>query len=522
MLIPGCTTPQCAFLLYPEEYTSQARRTEALSIHLGKYKSGVLLVLLAVGALLVHGYHPYVEDAEIYLPGIEHILKPSLFPTGQEFFRLHAGMTLFPNLVAYSLRITHVNFEVGLLVWQFASVFLLLLSCWKLSGLLFGNKRAQWGSACLIAALLTTPVAGTALYIMDQYLNPRNLAAFAAIFAVAAILERKYLRALLWIAFAGCVHPLMWVFPFSFGLLWIVLEQIERRTKWRIAEPETSGAAMLLRIPLSPTSPAYHESARMHSYFYIQDWEWYEWLGLFAPIALLWWFGNVARTKKRMLLARACRVFALYGIIYFFVALAVDLPPALESLARIQPLRSLHLLYVFLFICIGAFLGEYVLKNRVWRWLVLFVPLSVGMFAAQRVLFSSSGHIEWPGRTPRNAWAQAFTWIRANTPTDAIFALDPEYMRLPGEDEIGFRCLAQRSRLADVVKDGGVVSMFPPLADEWQAQVRAQSPWKDLQVSDFVRLRQSYGASWIVTQQPGIAGLDCPYTNSAVRVCRLP
>jgi hypothetical protein len=46
---------------------------------------------------------------------------------------------------------------------------------------------------CLIAALLTTPVAGTALYIMDQYLNPRNFAAFASVFAVARILDKKYL-----------------------------------------------------------------------------------------------------------------------------------------------------------------------------------------------------------------------------------------------------------------------------------------------------------------------------------------
>ena len=44
-------------------------------------------------------------------------------------------------------------------------------------------------------ALLTIPVAGTALYIMDQYLNPRNLAAFAVIFAVARTLEKKYVRA---------------------------------------------------------------------------------------------------------------------------------------------------------------------------------------------------------------------------------------------------------------------------------------------------------------------------------------
>ena len=180
----------------------------------GSYKTWILLLLLTAAALLTHGYHPCAEDAEIYLPGVEKILNPSLFPVGQEFFRSHANMTLFPNLVAFSLRVTHLPFETGVFTWHVASIFLLLLACWQLSGLLFESARARWGSVCLIAALLTTPVAGTALYIMDQYLNPRNLAAFAAVFAVARILEKKYLRALAWIAFAACVHPLMWVFPF--------------------------------------------------------------------------------------------------------------------------------------------------------------------------------------------------------------------------------------------------------------------------------------------------------------------
>jgi len=479
-------------------------------------------LLLSAATLLTHGYHPYAEDAEIYIPGVERILHPSLFPSGQEFFGSHAGMTLFPNLVAFTLRVTHINFEAGLLVWHFTSIFLLLLACWKLSGLLFESERAQWGSTCLIAALLTVPVAGTALYIVDQYLNPRNLAAFAAVFAVTHILSRKYVGALLWIAFAACVHPLMWVFPFSFGALWIVMEQMDRRWGRSAQEAQMPGSLLLLGVPLGPAaSAAYHQSARMHSYFYIQDWQWYEWLGIFGPLAILWWLRGVAEDRGRMLLARACRAFAVYGIIYFFVALVVDLPRSFEALARIQPLRSLHLLYMFLFVVIGGFLGETILRNHVWRWLVLFAALAAGMFVAQRSLFPASAHVECPGIAPRNPWAQAFVWIRSNTPTDAIFALDPDYMRLPNEDTIGFRCLAERSRLADTVKDGGAVSMFPALADPWWEQVKAQSPWKSLHAEDLSHLRDKYGVSWVVLQQPGIAGLPCPYENAAVRVCRL-
>lgn len=488
-----------------------------------KFNSVLVLILLSVATLFIHGYHPYAEDAEIYLPGVERILNHSLFPVGREFFQSHASMTLFPNIVAFSLRISHLPFEVGLLLWHLTSVFMLLLACWRLSGLCFPTTRARFGSVALVAGLLSLPVAGTALYIMDQYLNPRNLAAFAVIFAVACTLESKYVRALLWLLFAASMHPLMWTYAFSFCALLTVLKRYEERF-WQpsAANAEVLTAGLLPSIPLIQSSPAYHEAAKLHAYFYIQHWAWYELIGLVAPIVLFGWFATIARVKGRTNVLRLCRGLIIYDVVYIIAALVLDLPPRFESLARLQPLRSLHLLYIVMFILIGGFLGEFVLKNRVWRWLALFIPLGVGMYFAERALFPASATVEWPGRTPKNPWAQAFVWVRQNTPTDAVFAMDPNYMDIQGEDEIGFRCLAQRSRLADAVRDNGVVSMFPSLAEKWLHQVQDQSPWGRLGIADFARLKQTYGVSWFIVQQPGMAGLRCPYENAAVRVCRAP
>jgi hypothetical protein len=493
-------------------------------IGIEKYKSTIFLLLLTAAALVIHGYHPYVEDGEIYLPGVERILNPQLFPVGQEFFKSHASMTLFPNLVAGSMRVTHLPFETGLFLWHVVSIFLLLLACRELSCILFTSARARWGAVCLIAGLLTIPVSGTALYIMDQYLNPRNLAAFAGIFAVARTVEKKYVRALLWVVFAACVHPLMWVFPASFCVLWIVIEKFEGQfarafTHRTVTVPV---GLCLLGMPfVQQGSAEYHEAAKLHAYHYIQHWEWYEWLGVIAPLALFWGIEKIARKRQWFALSRVSRAFAIYGIIYVVGALIVDLPAQFERLARVQPMRSLHLEYMVLFLCVGGLLGEYVLKARVWRWLALFAPLSVGMFVAQRALFPKSAHLELPGRAPMNPWAQAFVWIRENTPSDAVFALDPGYMHIAGEDEIGFRCLAQRSRLADAVKDNGVVSMFPDLAGKWWAQVQAQSPWRDFKAANFAQLQRNAGVSWVVLEQPGVAGLACPYKNETVQVCHL-
>jgi hypothetical protein len=487
-----------------------------------KHKSRDLLwlLLLTLGALLVQGYHPFAEDAEIYLPGVEKILHPELFPVGREFFLSHARMTFFPNVIALSLRVTHLPMEAGLFLWHVASIFLLLLACWGLSGLFFPSARARWGGVCLVASLLSLPVAGTALYIMDQYLNPRNLAAFAGIFMVARSLEKRYLRALFWLGFAVCMHPLMWVFPFSFCLLFLVMDKLEGR--WKTLNAGALAGLVWLGTPLSPVAtPAYHEAAKRHAYHYIQNWAWYELVGIVAPLVLFWWFGRVARHRQWRIVERVSRAFIFYGLIYLAGALVVDFPVRFEALARVQPLRSLHFLYIAMFVMMGGFLGEYVLRDRVWRWLVLFVPLTVGMVLAQGALFPASAHVEWPGAAPRNPWEQAFVWIRQNTPVDAVFALDPYYMDIAGEDEAGFRCLAERSRLADGVKDNGVVSMFPPLAEEWWTQVQDQMPWKNFDLEDFKRLKNKYGVRWVVVQQP-VAGADCGYQNQVVRVCRLP
>ena len=55
-----------------------------------------LLSLLSAAAVLVHGYHPFIEDAEIYVPGIKKLLNPALYPYNAVFFASHARLTFFP------------------------------------------------------------------------------------------------------------------------------------------------------------------------------------------------------------------------------------------------------------------------------------------------------------------------------------------------------------------------------------------------------------------------------------------
>lgn len=466
-----------------------------------------------MAAFLIHGYHPAAEDAAIYLPGIKKLLHPTLYPFNAQFFAAHASRTLFPRLIATSIQFTHIPFDYAILLWHWLSIFLLLLACWRLASLCFPNHAARWGAVTLVAATLTVPVAGTALFLLDPYLNPRSLSAPAILFALASVLERRYTSAVLWLAFTALIHPLMVVF----GVAYLMALHLPRiRTTALAAIP------FGLFVPILQ-SGAYRDTLDIpaHSFFFLARWQWYECIGIFAPLALLAVYSRIARKQGWRTFQTLASALIVYGLAFFAVALVITIPKSMVPWVFLQPMRSLHLLYILFFLFTGGLLGEFVLRRHIWRWLVLFLPLSAGMYYLQRQTFPATPHIEWPGVVPANDWLQSFAWIRGNTPEEAYFALDPDHMDLPGEDEHGFRALAERSMLADRVKDSGAVTMFPRMAEEWRRQVQAQSGWRDFQSSDFRRLQKEFGVTWFVVSQPGGPGLSCVYQNATLKVCRL-
>ena len=492
--------------------TAQAKPVSALRPK-AKAKDLAILFFLTAAAVLVHGYHPFVEDAEIYVPGIKKLLNPALYPFNDGFFASHAKLTLFPNLMAWSVRITQLPLDWTLLAWHFACIFLLLVGCWKLGRACFGSPRAAWGGAAMVASLLTIPVAGTALYIMDQYVNPRSFSTAACLWIVLAVLRRKYLQAGIWIVLVALLHPLMALFGLAYAVLLIGGRRMQRALQ--------QYALALIPIALfPPVTGAYRQVLDGHSYFFLLRWAWYEWLGILGPFLLFWWFGRIAHRRKLVLVERLCFTSIAFGLIFLLIGLVITIPPQFARLAELQPMRSLHLIYVLLSVVSGGLLAEHVLKAKLWRWLVL-IPVCVAMFYAQRQLFPATPHMEWPGLKTSNEWMQAFLWIRGNTPVSAYFALDPEHMRLPGEDQHGFRAIAERSMLADRVKDSGAVTMFPALAQTWLEQASSQQGWKDFGAEDFVRLHRRFGVDWVVLQQPGVAGMECPYRNATLLACRI-
>jgi len=141
--------------------------------------------------VFVHGYHPAAK------------MPPSTFPASRSYSIPHSILSTMiflqltpvdplPRLIATSVKLTHLPFDYAPSLLAFA------VDLFVPIGVLCGSRPTVFptsrraGRVLLVAATLTVPVAGTALFLLDPYLNPRSLSAPAILFALANVLDRRY------------------------------------------------------------------------------------------------------------------------------------------------------------------------------------------------------------------------------------------------------------------------------------------------------------------------------------------
>ena len=483
------------------------------------------LLLLTVFAFVLQGYHPGAEDDGIYLSAIKKDLHPSLYPYNSGFFMLQLKASIFDTVIAATVRWTHLPIGYVCLLWQLAGIALLLAGCWRILKHCFGSLRASFAGVLTVACILTLPVAGTAIYISDEHLHPRLLATDAIVFAIAALQRRQMGRATALLLVAMLFHPIMGAFGVSFCVLYELVSRARQQSFAPVPGLLARGAAVpgsWLFARSTASAPAWHQALAQHSYLQLSSWTWYEWLGAIAPPFILYLLARQGRRRGNDAYFQLALVVALFSVVQLGIAVAMLLPPGSERFYPLQPMRYLHLTFLLMALLAGAALGEYVLRARLGRWLLVFLPLAAANGLAQRSRYPATRNLEMPWQQPDNAWLRTFAWVKQNTPEDAVFALDPHYLALPGEDNHSFRALAERSSLADDLKDSAEVAQAPEMADKWVTQCALQRSWKRWTRADFEQLARRTPVRWVVVAPAQAAGLSCPYSNEVAAVCRIP
>jgi hypothetical protein len=479
------------------------------------------ILFLTAAALAIQGYHLGVEDGEIYLPAARKLLHPDLYPYATEFFESHERLSLFAPILAWTARLTHLSMDWTAFLWYVATLLMTLAACWMLAAICFERTRARWCALLVVSTILAMPATNTGLLLMDPYLTARSFSTPLTLFALVALARQKYLAAVLITVVTAAIHPQMAAYLIFLGaVLWCV-----DRFRWGSPDARAAGA-VLFAVPagfqFTAAQGAYREALYSRGFYFLSTWTWYHWLGLLAPLGLLFWFSRGRLRGTTPAFSKLSLALLPFGAVSILAGAAIASTHRLDMFARLQPLRCFHLItFVFMLLFAGV-VGEYVAEKRAWVIPVLCVPLAAGMFLVARATYPMSAQIEWPGRAvSENAWVNTLLWIRQNTPRDAVFAVDSRYFLDPDADVHGFRSLSERSSLADYYKDGGVVAIFPRLADEWKQMSDATAGLNHFNAPDFTRLAHEYPVTWTAIHGPAPAGMDCPYQQSGYAVCRI-
>jgi hypothetical protein len=479
----------------------------------------ITIALLAPAVLLIHGYHPLADDGAVYVTGIKKLADPNLYQSDAVFALSPTRFSIFAHVLAALLHGSHLSLPVLLLLCHLASIFLFLLGTWKVAAHIFVTPSSRWGAVLLAACCFSLPVAGTSLSLMDPYVTARSFSTPFGLFALAAVLDEKWMESLLWLALAALLHPLMAAYA---AITMLTLALARRRMWWPLGLLAGLGwllcAVIFLVTRHTDPSLAYNRAALSRSYFFLSSWQWYEYPGLLMPILLL---AIAAALRRVPLPARALASTAtVVGVCALLTSICFVHRSGSLLLARVQLLRAFHFVYFAGALLAGGGLAKLSQQHK--RAIaMLFVLLVAALFAGQRLAYPESSHVEWPGLTPRNQWQQAFLWIRAQTPKDAIFALDNDYIESVGEDALGFRATAERSAIADWFKDGGIASNFRQAANPWWQGSQATSQLNDATDAERLARLLPLGVTWIVLPAQASTGFPCPFRNARVRVCML-
>jgi hypothetical protein len=448
------------------------------------------------------------------------------------------------------VRESHFSLEMVLLLTHLFTFWMTLFATWLLAARCYASREARRGAVALLAVWMTLPIAGTSLMLMDPYVTARSLSTPCVLLALVGALQfllpkfeaeedgtRDRRRGLAFccagLAAAGMMHPLM--AAYGFGLVLLLFALLSRSRRVRVWGPVGLGVTAVamaagLRLSAPPESDVYRRVVLTRDYWFLSQWHWYELIGLVAPMVILSVVALGRRREGDAARVGLARMAVVAGLTATVVAmLFARTGMATHLVARMQPLRIFQMVYVVMTLVLGAVLAERVLQRRPMRWVLVFSALAVVMVTAERRTFPASKHLELPHALAggnladqENPYERAFAWIGGNTPRDAVFAVDAQYITKPGEDAQSFRAIAERSVLPDFSKDGGVVTNKPELAAAWLEGQVAQAELSTKPDAQRLAVLRPLGVTWVVLERGAVTGFLCEYANEAVKVCRLP
>ena len=458
------------------------------------------------------GYRYGVSDQAFYIPVVVRALEPAAFPRDASLIDAQGRLMLADEVLAAIVRTTGLSLETLFFVAYLISLALI----W--AGLVaIGTKvyTSTWGTIALGAALtLRHRIPRTSANSFEPYFHPRMLAFAICLIAVAALLRRRFVPAVLLVGLSAVIHvtTALW-FSILIGVALGVLDPRIRPLAIVTAAAAFIGSAWAFTVgPLSARmDDVWLQAVASKDSLFATQWPLWAWLANLALLAVLWWghrrrrAGGVASAEETSLVWGATALVVLFLSTLPLIVARVAFPVQLQISRVFWLVDVLATVYVL----------SLIRSERAMR-AVAGVLVAVSVARGAYVML-----VERPDRElfalhlPESDWTDAMAWL-ATEPLDAHVLADPGHSWKYGTS---VRVSAQRDVFLEDVKDSAIAIYSRDVAARVVERMRAIGDFGGLTAERAMQLADRYDLNYLVTE----AELPLPvaYRNERFRVYSL-
>jgi hypothetical protein len=490
-------------------------------------EAGRRAALLAAGAFAfvilatanAAGYRYGASDQAFYIPAFVHAIEPSSFPRDRALIDAQARLMVLDEVVGTVVRATGLPLQALCAVGYVGSLLLIWGALLRIGRSLYVSG---WTVVALAAACtLRHQIARTSTNTFEPYFHPRVLAFALGALAVAALLRRNAVAAIVCVGFAALVHitTAAW-----FGILVGVALAVAHRgfRPFIIGSGVLAGLAAAWAVTVGPLAGAlvrldleWRALLQTKDTLFAHEWPIGAWVVNMGTAAVWAWAYSERRRRGAAtdidtgLLAGGAALLAL-----FFITLPM-------SAAGVWLFVELQISRVFWLLDFMAIV--YALSAVELRWAI---PRVMQAVCGTLLLFSVVRGtyillVEHPERplfafdVPASPWKDAMDWL-ARTPLETHVLADPGHAWKYGTS---VRVSAGRDVFHEEVKDTAVAIYSRAVAERVITRMRVLGPFDQLTADAARRLAAEYDLDYLVAGH----SLDLPvaYRNARFTIYRL-
>jgi hypothetical protein len=474
---------------------------------------GVVFAILATanGA----GYRFGTSDQAFYIPAVVRVLDGSAFPRDASLIDAQGRLILTDEILAAAARTTGLPLDILF----FCAYLLSLALIWAA---LVAIGRSTYASPWLIAALgaaftLRHRIPRTSVNSFEPYFHPRMLAFGLGALAVAALLRRRSVAAVLLTGAAALVHltTALW-FAIAIGVAIVVID-----SRWRRPAAVAGAAGMLLgawavsvgplRASLTTMDDAWLQAVAGKDSLFASQWPIWAWAANLALLAILWWAHRRrqahggARVEDTALVWGASVLVALFLVTFPLVVAKVALPVQFQ-ISRVfwlvDFLAAIYLIGIVRRERAAAALAAVLLTVSIVRGVYVMT-----IEHPERALFAV--------RLEQSPWQEAMAWLQ-NQPGNSHVLADPGHSWKYGTS---VRVSGGRDVFLEDVKDSAIAIYSREVAVRYLERASAIGDFGQLNAHSARDLAVKYDLDYLVTESD--LALPVAYRNEQFRIYSL-